>query len=43
MRTETDAIKPPAHPEVGDGVPETSDNHILTRLSARENFMEWLL
>jgi hypothetical protein len=31
----------PAHPEDGDGVSsETSENHVLTRPSARENFIE---
>jgi len=43
MCTENDATKPPAHSEDGDGFPETSDNHILTRLYARENFTEWLM
>jgi hypothetical protein len=43
MCTETDATKPPASPEDGDGVQETSDNHILTRLSAREIFTEMLI
>jgi hypothetical protein len=34
--------KPPEQPEGGDGVPETSENfHILTRLSARENSIEF--
>jgi len=35
------ATKPLAHSENGDGVPETSENfQILTRLSARENFID---
>ena len=43
MCTETNATEPPAYPEDGDGVHETSDNHILTRLSAREIFTEILI
>jgi hypothetical protein len=35
------STKPPAHPEDVDGVSsETSENHILTRLSAQEHFIE---